>query len=199
MADNRPSCEHELNRQLKLLKSRIDQTDQNLQSVYATNCALVQSMLADPYTASGVGPIAGAIYGAGEAGWALMVQLWNSLSIPSIKDLTLMLAIQLASKAVGEIVAVVEQLLAQALAAVTAVLDQIASVIQMIAVLEQQLINAVGQVRDQIVRQIKSLTSMLTALKNILAGKIDAQVLVKNFLNSHVNIASCKTTSLRIG
>lgn len=199
MADERPSCEHELNRQLKLLKSRIDQTDQNVQSIYATNCALVQAMLDDPYTASGVGPIAGAIYGAGEAGWFLMVELWNALSIPSITELTLMLAIELASKAVNELIALVEQMLAQALAVVNQVLNQIASVIQMIAVLEQQLIDAVGKVRDQIVRQIKSLTAILNALKNILASKIDAQVLVKNFLDSHVNIASCKTTSLRIG
>lgn len=198
MADNRPSCEHEINRQLKLLKSRIDQTDKNVTSIYATNCALVQSLLADPVTSSGVGPIAGAIYGAGEAGWFLMVELWNALSIPSISELTLQLAIAIASKFVDELVSVIEQMLAQAIKAVNQVLTQIFSVIQMIAELEKQLIEAVGAVRDAIVRQIEGLTKVLNDLRKMLKKVTDAQILTSDMLLSHMNIAACKTTSMRI-
>lgn len=199
MADNRPSCEHELNRQLKLLKSRIDQTDKNVQSMYLTNCQLVQSLLSDPYTSSGVGPIASAIYGVGEAGWALMVELWNAIQIPSITDLTIRLAIEIASKIVDEMFSILEQILVSVLQAVNAVINQIFSVVQLIATLEQQLINAVGAVRDGIVRQINALKTVLVELRKALNEVINTNILTSDMITAHLNIAGCKTTSLRVG
>lgn len=199
MADNRPSCEHELNRQLKLLKSRIDQTDKNVQSMYLTTSQLVQSLLADPYTNSGVGPIAAAVYGAGEAGWGLMVELWNSIQIPSITDLTIRLAIEIASKVVDEMVSILEQILVSVLQGVNAILNQIFSVVQLIATLQQQLINAVGAVAKGIERQIKALTAVLVELRKALNEIVNTNILTSDMITAHLNIAGCKTTSLRVG
>lgn len=199
MADGRPSCEHEINRQLKLLKSRIDQTDKNVQSMYLTNCQLVQSLLADPYTSSGVGPIAEAIYGVGEAGWALMVELWNAIQIPSISELTIRLAIEIASKLVDELFSVLEQVLVSVLQAVNAILNQIFSVVQLIANLEKQLIDAVTSVRDGIVRQIKALKAVLVELRRVLNEVVNTNILTSDMITAHMNIAACKATSLRVG
>lgn len=197
--DKRPSCEAELNRQLQLLSARIDQVENNVQSMYLVNEQLVKSLLADPITALGVGPIAEAVYAAGEAGWAVMVELFNSIQLPSIKELTLQLAIAIAGAIIGEIVAMIEQMIAKALAIINAILDQINGYIQMIAQLEQQLIDAVGQMRDQILNQIKAAEVALEALKNTLATSSADFSSLTEYLTAHLRVAGCKSSALTIG
>jgi hypothetical protein len=197
--DKRPSCEAELNRQIQLLSARIDQVENNVQSMYQVNEQLVTSLLADPLTATGVGPIAEAVYAAGEAGWAVMVELFNSIQLPSIKELTLQLAIEIAGAIINEVVAMVEQMIAKALAIINALLDQINGLIQTIAQLEQQLIDAVGQMRDQILKQIKAATVALEALKKSLEESNAGFTSLTEYLTAHLRVAGCKSSALTIG
>lgn len=194
----KPTCDFELNRQLKILKSRIDQTDKNVTSLFMANSELVKSLLADPLTMSGVGPIAEAIYATGEAGWALMVELFDKLSLPTIKELTMMLAMQIAQQLVDAIAQILDQMLSQALAVINQVLDQIASIIQMIKDLEQQLIDAAKELRDRILNQIKALNATLKALKATLASQEELTGVIGDFLGSHINISNCTVSNLKI-
>lgn len=190
-------CTKELNKQLKVLQARVTQTENDIIAHHQGISTLVRGLLGTPAAAAAT--LVLPFYNFIPNSFNVLQKLIEYL--PSPIEMFKKFTFEMAMESIDSMVDILEKIVGQVIpslqAAVDALVGQIEGIEGQIHALERQLLSAPAGAVAGIQSQIDALTGQLDGLYDSLQTATDKLARATNFIQSQIDQAQCKISSVR--